>query len=312
LFLLVVATPISMSLVPALRFRRSSINWGIAREITSFGGWQFLLIVGLSIRNALDPIVLNYFSSAWDISCYTIASLPFQHLWQTINMAKRTVNPSLIAMHAGQQRERLRSAFLRGNRVALWAFLLPGLPIALFSYPLIKFYIGDELWLTPLLIQINFLGFLVIVPSVVFSTIVEAIGKPRDFCILVLGTNVFNLVLTLVFVGGLGYGAIGSCAATAISAAICYPLMIWPLSRSTLLITPREWFLEVLWPGALPSLCAAPVYVVAGTLFNSYTPLGLLGALALGSITYVTCLYAFAALPQDSEDIKRMLPLRRK
>ncbi len=312
LLLLAVATPLSMSLVKSLRFRRSAIHWPISGEIISFGGWQFLMVLGLTIRNALDPIVLNAFSTAWDIACYNIASLPFQHLWYALNMAKRTINPSLIAMHAGREDARLRSAFLRGNRVALWAFLLPGLPLALLAYPLVKFYIEDELWLTPALIQINFLGFLVVVPSVVFSTIVEAIGKPRDFCLLVLGANLFNLVLTLVFVGWLGHGAIGSCAATAISAAICYPLMIWPLSRSTLAITKGEWFGEVLWPGVIPSLCSAPVYVGVGALLGTDTLWGVSGALALGSVAYVTCLYVFAARQRDLEDIQRMFLMRRK
>ena len=309
--LLVVTTPISMALVPALRFRRAAIDWPIAREITSFGGWQFLMVLGLTIRNALDPIVLNAFASAWDNACYNIASLPFHHLAQMINLAKRTVNPSLIAMHAGEEQVRIRSAFLRGNRVALWAFLLPGLPLALFAQPLIKFYIQDELWLTPVLIQINFLAFLVVVPSMVFGTIVEAIGKPRDFCLLVLGTNVFNLALTLLLVGWFDYGVLGSCGATAISAAICYPLLVWPLSRSTLAITNREWFGEVIWAGVLPALCATPAYLVAGLCFGTATLPGLVGALALGCAVYVTCLYAFAASPRDLEDIHRMLRANR-
>jgi hypothetical protein len=141
---------------------------------------------------------------------------------------------------------------------------------------------------------------------------VEAIGKPRDFCLLVLGASVLNLVLTLVLVGWCGYGATGSCVATAVSAAICYPLLIWPLSRSTLSITNREWFGDVLWAGVLPALCSAPVYVTAGAMFGIGSLPGLLGALAMGSIVYVTCLYAFAASLRDLEDIHRMLPMIRK
>lgn len=309
---LMVTIPISMRLVPALRLRWTSIDWGIAREITSFGGWQFFMAIGLTIRNALDPIVLNTFASAWDNACYSIAALPFHHLWQTINMVKRTVNPSLIAMHAGEEQGRIRSAFLRGNRIALWAFLLPGLPLALFAHPLIRFYIKDQLWLTPALIQINFWAFLVVVPSVVFGTIVEAIGKPRDFCLLVLGVNLFNLVLTLVLVGWFGYGVLGSCVATAVSAAIGYPLLVWPLSRSTLSITTGEWFGDVLWPGVLPALCAAPIYLGAGHILGTETIPALVGALALGCAAYVTCLYTFAARSQDRADLHRLLPWNRK
>jgi len=312
LLVLAITTPISMRLVPALRFRRSMVDWSIAREITSFGGWQFLMVLGLSIRNAIDPIVLNAYSTAFEIACFNIASLPFQHLWQTINMAKRTINPSLIAMHAGQESERLRSAFLRGNRLALWLFMLPGLPLALLAFPFIQLWLKGEVALAPALIQINLLGFLVIVPTVVFATIVEAIGKPRDFCLLVLGTNLLNLALTLYFVGWLGYGATGSCLATAISSAVCYPLLVWPLSRRMLDVTSRDWFREVLLPGLLPSLCAAPIYLGAAYLLNSYTIVGFAGSLALGIAAYVVCLYAFAARPRDLDDFRRLIPFRRQ
>lgn len=310
LMLLAITTPVSMGLVPSLRFRRAMIDWPVAREVTSFGGWQFLMVVGLSIRNALDPIVLNAFSTAWDIACYNIASLPFQQIWQTISMAKRTVNPSLIAMHAGGEDSRMQSAFLRGNRAALWAFLLPGLPLAVFARPLIEIYLQGELSLAPALIQLNFLGFLVLIPSVVYGTIVDAIGRPREFCLLVLGSNLLNLMLTLLFAGWLGYGAVGSSAATALSAGLVYPLLVWPLSRRVLSITNHAWLHEVLWPGVLPALWATPVYAGAGMLLGTTTVPGLFGSLALGSVAYVTCLYVFAARPQDREDFQRMFPVR--
>ena len=100
--------------------------------------------------------------------------------------------------------------------------------------------------------------------------------------------------------------------ATAISAAIGYPLLIWPLSRGTLGITKQEWFGEVLWAGVLPAICAIPVYLVAGAIFGVDSMSGLVGALALGCTVYVTCLYTFAASPQDLQDIHRILPVNRK
>jgi O-antigen/teichoic acid export membrane protein len=309
--LLVVSVPISMRLVPALRFRPSLIQWSIAREITSFGGWQFFMVLGISIRNALDPLVLNKFARAEDVACYNLASVPFQQLWTIVAMAKRVVNPSLIAMHAGGDHHRLQSTFLRGNRIALWAYLMPGLPLTLFAHSLIELYVGPRFWMTAGLIQINFFAFLVLVPAMIYSSISEAMGNPRNFCLLVLGTNLLNLVLTFVLVGWLQWGALGSSVASAVAPALCYPLFVWPMSRRALDIGARDWYLEVLWPGVIPALLATPFYLGAALVFGVHSVPGLFVTLALGCIAYVTFLYLFAARRADREDFARVIAAAR-
>lgn len=302
---LAITRTISVRLVPALRFRPSRIHWPMAKEITSFGGWQFAMALGNTIRTALDPIVLNAFAAPWDIACLYIATIPFQQLWQAIGMAKATVNPSLTAMHAASEKERLQSAFLRGNRIALWVFLLPALPLALFSTRIIELYIGPKLWLAAVLLQINFLSMLVMIPSAMFAPIAEATGKLRAFSLLVLATHLVNLALTFLLVGGLGLGAIGSCVSTAVASVLFYPLFIWPLSRKNLDIGMSGWLREVLWPGVLPALCVTPVFVVGAVFIDTGTLLGLLCVLALGGVAYVLCLRAFAARKQDVQDFAR-------
>ncbi|MFC1735270.1 lipopolysaccharide biosynthesis protein [Candidatus Hydrogenedentota bacterium] len=297
---------ISMRLVPALRFRLSRFRWAIAKEITSFGGWQFSMALGNTIRSALDPIVLNSFATPWDIACFHLAALPFQHLWQFIGMAKSTVNPALTAMHAASEKARLRAAFLQGNRISLWAFLLPAVPLALFSSQIIELYVGPNMWLTAVLLQINFFSLLMLIPSAMFASIAEATGKLRGFCLLVLATHLVNLALTFFLVGGLGLGAMGSCISTAVASAIFYPLFIWPLSRKVLELGMKHWQREVLWPGILPTLGAIPVYAIGVFVIDAKTVFGLTCTIAIGGIVSVICLYTFAAREQDLEDFARV------
>ncbi len=306
---LAIVTPLSMRMLPALRVRRKNFHWPIAREVSSFGGWQFSMMIGNTLRTALDPIVLNLYATSWDLACYHLASLPFQTIWQLISMAKGNLNPSLTAMHAAGAQDRLRGAFLRGNRLALWLFLMPSLPLALFAQPIMDLYVGPDQWLAALLLQANFLAMLTMIPSLMFSSIAEATGKLREFCLLVLFANVVNLGLTFVFVAYLGFGAIGSCLATGVASAIFYPLFIWPLSRKTLGTTFREWSVEVMWFGILPSLCSAPVYLLGSYLIapGSWFQLGLF--LALGGIVYVISLYSLAARARDREDISRSIEM---
>lgn len=308
---LLIMTPMSMRMLPALRFRPRQIHWPIARAVTGFGGWQFAIAVGNTVRNALDPFVLNAYSSAWDLSCYHLAALPFQTVWQLISMAKTNLNPSLTAMHAADDTSRLQSAFLRGNRIAIWVFLLPSVPLALLSWEIIELYVGEERWLAALLLQINFLGMISMVPSAMFASVAEATGKLKEFCLWVLAAHGFNLALTFFLVGYLKMGAIGSCVATGVASGIFYPLFIWPLARKTLALTKRDWFQEVIWPGVLPSLCSAPVFLLGAYLLGLGTVLQLLVVLALGAVVYVVCLYAFAARDRDREDIVRVVDVAR-
>jgi len=309
---LAITRAISMRLVPALRFRISHIQWHVAKEITSFGGWQFAMALGNTIRASLDPIVLNTFATPLDVACFHIANLPFQQLWQLIGMGKNILNPSLTAMYAASEKARLRSVFLRGNRIALWIFLLPALPLALFSSQIIGLYVGPELWLAAVLLQINFLSLLVLIPSAMFASVAEATGKLRDFCLSVLIMHLFNLALTFLMVGAFKFGAIGSCVATAVASVLFYPLIIWPLSRKTLDVSMGLWFGEVLWPGVVPALAAIPVFLIGAFFIDTRTLAGLLCVLALGAAAYVICLCCVAARKEDAEDFARALAAARE
>jgi len=308
---LLIMVPISMRLVPALRFRPMGIHWPIAREITGFGGWQFVMAIGNTVRSAVDPIILNVHSSSWDLSCYHLATLPFQTLWQLISMAKTNLNPSLTAMHAAADQARLQNAFIRGNRIILWIFLLPSLPLAVLARPIFELYVSPEEWLAAVLLQINFFAMLTMIPSAMFASVAEATGKLREFCLLVLAAHMVNLGLTILFVVYLQMGAIGSCVATGVASAIFYPLFIWPLSRRTLDITHGTWLREVMWPGVLPALATLPILLPAAFFLTLDSLVEVLAVLALGGIVYVVCLYAWAAQKRDREDIQRVVDAAR-
>ena len=302
-----IVTPLSMRMIPALRFRLSHVHWPVAREVTGFSTWQFLMALGNTIRNALDPIVLYNYASTWDAACYNLANLPFQTLWQLISLAKTNLNPSLTAMHATDAKHRLQNAFLRGNRLALWIFLMPTFPLALFAGPIIDLYAGPDLWLSAILIQINFFSMFTMVTSAMFASIAEAMGKLRTLCLCVVGAHTLNLILTLIFVLYLDMGAIGSCLATGVASSILYPLMVWPLARKTLCITPHSWYHDVLIPGLLPTVCSAPAYWLFGQLIGTGSIVSMVFVLALGAVAYVVSLYMFAARGQDRDDLGRVL-----
>ncbi len=300
---LAVTRAISMRLVPALRVRWARIHWGIAKEITSFGGWGFAIAAGNTIRAALDPILLNTYAGPLHVTCYHLATLPFEKMWSSIGIAKGMALPSLTAMHAASSPDRLRSAFLRGTRIALWVFLLPGLALFLFSSSIIHLYVGPRFDLAIPLLQMNFLAFGVLMPSAMFATVAQATARLRSFALCVVATHLLNLGLTVLFVVFLGYGALGSVFSTAIASAVFYPMFIWPLARRALDISTHRWLGESVWPGILPALVAMPAFLGLAFLVGTRTLSGLLIVLGIGSFIYVLGIYFCAARKDDRRDI---------
>ena len=117
---LVVLTLISMRMMPSLRFRPREIRRRMSRELTSFGAWSVLAQLSEMIRNAANPLILNKFATAVDVTCYHLGEVPFQQIRQASSLVQRPLMPVLTAMHATGDAERLRNTYLRFGPRCSW------------------------------------------------------------------------------------------------------------------------------------------------------------------------------------------------
>jgi O-antigen/teichoic acid export membrane protein len=140
----VVTQVISRRLVPALHFSIQAVNWQGARELVSYGTWTFVSAVSDMIYRSSDVIILNKLATALDVACFNLGMLISSQLQSFMMLVSAPLQPALIAMHAGGSRDRLRSAYLRGGRYALWMLLPVVLPLMIFARPLVILYTGQK------------------------------------------------------------------------------------------------------------------------------------------------------------------------
>jgi O-antigen/teichoic acid export membrane protein len=307
LFTQIIETVASVRLLPALRYHPASFDWNTCKRVITFGSWNFVASSADTIRRAADAPILNIFSTPVAVNDFFLGSIVEMQLRDFSIRASQPLLPALTAMHAHQQDRRLAGAFLRGGRIALWASMFLAVPLIVFSYDLFSIYLGSKYaehvdGATVMVLLL--LGFPLTYPTMMLVRIAFARGDIRPVAIRSIAAQLGNLGLTLLLVGKLQWGAVGSASATLAAFVIGYPCLFWPLAVRTLEISWRRFFLESLVPGLLPAVVAGCAGFASAQLISS-----LIVRVAVG---VPICLIVYCAVvilslkPADRADVVRV------
>lgn len=290
---LLIVQVLSRRFVPALRFRLSSIHWPIARELTSFGGWNFLLELAGTIRTNADVIILNKLATPLDVANFHLGSLVMKHVQATAITIRSPLQPSLVALYATGDRDRLASIYLKGNRYGLWGIQLVAFPLIIFSEEIITLYVGSKFSDAATVMALLLATLPIAYANMLMPALANATGQIKPLAIRALILHATNLLLTLYLVGQLEMGAVGSALATLVSTLFYVPLLYWPLGIKLSGVGWRVWFVRSIAPGVIPGLAGAAVWVFCRPAAppESWLKLGLYTAPGLGAYFLVLILF---------------------
>lgn len=309
---------VSRRLIPALRFRRTCINWSLAREVYTYNGWNSLIGVSILIRDSTDVFLLKWLATPVAVGAFDLGGLVDRELRRLSSFASEPMQPALTAMHSQDRLDRLANAFLRGGRVGLWAVLAPAVLIAVFRNELYQAYLGKRFGMyaqCTLVVTLLFTTYPTFYARWMLHKIGAARAQLRAIAVWTVVMNAFNLGLTLYLVGVLDWGAVGSAAGTLISVLVFDFAVFWPMSVQMLTLSWRQFFTANVVPGLAP---AAVTGVFCEVLRRWVAPDGLVSlglCVAAGGVVYVAFLVAFCLLPADRHDLARLrskLKLKRR
>jgi len=297
---------ISRRLVPALKFRASEIRWAMARELTGFGGWSVLGSLSEMVRMSSIPIILNWLATAVEVNCWYIGFLPYTYVQQACGLVAGPLMPQLTAMHAVGSKDRLQSAYLRGNRYALWLTMAMAVPLMVFHREVILLYVGEKYAAAGTVMLLT----LAVIPSVLGNVMMPNVGiamaRVRGFSVLGMLTQLLNLGLAIYLVGFHGMGAKGAAVATFISMGVAWPILNWPLGLKLTEVSMRRFLRESFLPGIVPSLLTA-VAMIPLWLWVRPTSWAMLGACTgVGMVVYVAVLLGTCMQRVDWIDLGRI------
>lgn len=297
---------ISRRMLPSLQVRYAAIDWSVAKEITSFGGWSFLGQVAFLIGSNADPIILNKLGTSLDVTNFFLGSMPNRQITNFTSMATRPLMPQLTALHAGTMKNDLRNAYLTGNRYGLWGSLLLAVPVMVFARELTMLWVGNE-YLTAATVAILLLAtYPMSYGNLMIGCLAIATAQMRTISIVSIAVQVVNLIITFILVGKMGLGAIGSALATFIVTIFIQPFLMVPIAVKMADSTVSEWFKCSLLPGIIPGIMMSVVLLFLKWQLSPTSLPMVLGAMTVGFLMYIVTQFLFCLSDYDRRNLQRV------
>ena len=305
LLLLFVTVHVSRRLVPELRFRLRNLRWKMLPPLFSFGSWNLVQGIALSMRRGLLPISLSHLSTSLEVACFHLGSLVFEQCQMLTTQAVQPTRPSLVAMHSRGDVEGLRAAYLRAGRYALWLAGLMAMPLIVFRRELVVLYVGDAflgaaavmLYLLPIM----FLQY----GNLLLGQLAYAKGFLRPFVLRVVLYQglcvIFGLVLILQ-----GKGAVGAAQGMLLAAVVTHPLIFLPMGLRTARVSFATWLRATLRPGLLPGIAGGAAWWATREIAHPSSWTALAGCFAAGSVVYAVVLARFSATAAERRAAVRL------
>lgn len=302
LCLAVVMVVISVRLVPALKFRLSEVRWELARELMSFGGWNFLAHAAARLRETAIPLILNRLATPMDVTVFYLGALPRRQIDQWTAVATIPLHPVVTGMHAVGAKARIQSIYLRGGRIGLWVVLAAAIPATIYAHLLIRLYVGNA-FMDAATVMILTLASAVGGGCAMLWHVATATGRIRGAGVQSLVMQLGIIAATYYIVGVAGWGAVGAALARLVIGLVVTFVFWWPLGLALAEVTFSTWVRQTLVPGLMPACVAGVVWAALGIFVSpdTWSELGL--CTAAGLLCYTVVLLAFCLEPQDKEDL---------
>lgn len=289
---LLVTTALSRRLVPALRFSLSRVYWPIARELTSFGGWSFVGGLANTVRMAIDPILLNKFSTPLEVAAFNVGTIPQRQLVGFLVALRAPLGPSLIAMHVDNRESSIRNTYLRIGRYAMWGILLLTVPAMVFAHELITLYAGNKYALAAPVLLVSLIALPLGYSNIVAPQLAEAKACIKPWVLRGSVLHTANLALTIYLVVFRDMGALGSAIGTSAVEVVLGPALLWTYGIRIAGTTFSEFSTSVLLPGLLPGTFAGLTLIIIKYTYAPTTWFDLFLAGVTGTIVYLAVLYS--------------------
>lgn len=298
---------ISVRLVPCIRVSLREVNKGLIRELFSYNSWSLIASIAFTIRTSANPLILNRFGTALDVSCFYIGTMILNSVRTAFTSIGKTVLPSVTAMHAMDQEERIGRTFLRFGRYTVWLYALVAVPTILFAKEIVLLYAGQEFNLAAFVLVVMMSTELVVMTTMsMTSELAMARGRMAGFASGSLLVEAITVALTLYLVAAHRLGAAGPAVASAATALLIRPLVIVPIAMRLANLSLRLWVTKLLIPGGLPLLCGAAILLPLKLIWapRSWAHIGMYVVVSL--VVQALIVWSFSLRDDDKQDALRM------
>ena len=268
-------------LAPGIHFQRGQVSRATARLLASYCFTLTVLLLATLLVTGFDLILVARFDFV-AVSAYSVAASPVVFLSGLLYAGLGVLTPHAATLHARNDVRGLGELTVIATRMSVLLLLWSGLPLLIYSAPVLRLWVGREFVGPgrPILIVLVIAN-LVRLIGAAYATIVIATGQQRFIYVSPLAEGIGNLGASLLL--GFRYGAIGVALGTLFGAGIglaAHLLYSMPRTRPVLDFERSRYLLSGV---ILPALATAPLIVVALQSLRgvAVSPVGFTVAVAL-------------------------------
>ncbi|MCB6179844.1 oligosaccharide flippase family protein [Rhodobacter sp. Har01] len=296
----------SLALVPELRLRSGAYDWGQARRLLNFGLWTTLGRLGAVMSTNAATILLNLYGSAVDVTSYYLGATFYRQINSTVALATQPLQPVLTAMHALEDRQRLRATVFRGGRYAMWVTLVVAVPLVIYANDFIALYLGGAYSQAGMVTILFMLILPFTQPTALLAMTAMAKEQVKVFFLPAFLFQLAGLVLMFASLTLTDTGAIGVALSLTVSVVGSQILYYWPLCLTMTDARMSDFRDQVLVPGVLPAAAGMVVWGGLRLLRAPDTWSSLIGFGAAGALVYAIVLFGFCLNPGERADLRKV------
>jgi O-antigen/teichoic acid export membrane protein len=298
-----------MKLTTGVRLSWKYFKPGMLREITSFSLYFFLIQISLLLATRVDTIVVNAFLPLSAVALYTVAIRVAEKAGVLSRQLGNTMTPMFAELHGAGNQERIHLLLEKGSMFSLALSLPIFLGLLLFSEPLLILWMGEEFRAAVLPCQLLSFASLTSLIHSNAENVLSMTGHQRFLAFCSIGTQVANLILTLILIQFIGMPGV---ALATVVATLTVQLFFIQRKISKLYgLTLFGFYKATLGPNVIASL----LFIVSAILLMAQNyPTTLLDLVIMGMIC-TSCFaiaFYFTGLTTKERDFLRSSLSRRK
>ena len=203
------------------------------RNIASYSGTTFLIIVATRLRFKTDAVVIGTFLSAAAVTYFAIGSRLVDYASETVSSLAQIFVPMSSQSQAQGDLDALRKILVLGNRACAFIIFPITAILTILGKPLIEAWVGPKYISSsyPVLLVLLYPTTLMLAQSASGRTL-WGLAKHRTWAWIVLAEGTANLILSIILVRP--YGILGDAIGTAIPLA-CSMIFFLPAHLCRLL-----------------------------------------------------------------------------
>ncbi len=212
--------------VPWQRLRRAAFDWGVLRRVSTFSGWFLISSMAGLLYWHTDNFIINKLIDPTQVAGYAIVVSLVNAAYQVMVLGCQALTPAFTVMHAQGDIARMVRVVYRTNRTIVPLAVLPIVFAMINGEEILVLYVGEAFREYGVLFWLIGGGVLVAATNQVTNSVPVAFGRMRAASMAMFAGALVNVVLSVVFAFGFGWGLLGVAGGT-LATWVIYKLIFW-------------------------------------------------------------------------------------